>query len=240
MSLATLYLKLAPKLNQTTIVRGPVSVSPPPPPPPPPPTTASTSVVATVIATSPFSVNYANSGGPGDTLKPRFIFPGGLTVDGYVLQVGDTVLINFNTAIYSGLYICTVDGISDGRWVLTRDSRMITAAQIQNTIVTAGGTGTSLKFTMWLCSNVGNVTVGTTPIAFRQLNSSGTGNDLNYVYNQAVAASTWTITHNLNKYPSVSIVDSANDNVFGNVVYDSANSLTINFSAAFAGTAYLN
>lgn len=66
------------------------------------------------------------------------------------------------------------------------------------------------------------------------------GTDAFYLHNQMVASSTWTITHNLNKYPSVTIVTSAGDEVEGNVSYTSINSVQLTFSAPFGGKAYLN
>jgi len=67
-----------------------------------------------------------------------------------------------------------------------------------------------------------------------------TSGDKNFVFTQANPATTWTITHNLNKFPSVSVVDSANDIVYGDVTYTNTNSLTVTFTAAFSGKAYLN
>lgn len=61
-----------------------------------------------------------------------------------------------------------------------------------------------------------------------------------YIHNQGVPAISWTITHNLGKYPNINIVDSANADVIGEIVYDSLNQLTVTFSAAFSGKAYLN
>jgi len=52
--------------------------------------------------------------------------------------------------------------------------------------------------------------------------------------------SEWTITHNLGKFPSVTVVDSANSVVVGDVDYTNSNILTITFSAAFSGCAFLN
>jgi hypothetical protein len=66
------------------------------------------------------------------------------------------------------------------------------------------------------------------------------GSDLNYVHNQSVAESEWLITHNLDKYPSVTIVDSTNDECEGNVLHVSTNQVLITFSAPFAGRAFLN
>ena len=61
-----------------------------------------------------------------------------------------------------------------------------------------------------------------------------------YVHNQASAATTWSITHNLKFYPNVSIVDSALSHVMGEVTYINENSLTVSFSSAFSGKAFLS
>lgn len=62
----------------------------------------------------------------------------------------------------------------------------------------------------------------------------------NYIHDQQVASTTWTVNHNMNKYPSVNVVDTANDEVTGDVKYNSLNQITISFTAAFSGKAYLN
>jgi hypothetical protein len=61
-----------------------------------------------------------------------------------------------------------------------------------------------------------------------------------YVFNQNNPSATWTITHNLGRRPSVTVVDSAGTVVIGEVTYTSDNALTIRFSAGFSGQAYLN
>lgn len=64
--------------------------------------------------------------------------------------------------------------------------------------------------------------------------------DKNFVFNQAIASTSWSIVHNLGKFPSVTIVDSANTVVVGQIVNIDTNSLTLNFNAPFSGKAYLN
>lgn len=64
--------------------------------------------------------------------------------------------------------------------------------------------------------------------------------DKNYLHTQVAPASTWTIVHNLGKYPAVAIIDSAGDLVHGDVHYDSTNQVTLTFGSAFSGTASLN
>lgn len=61
-----------------------------------------------------------------------------------------------------------------------------------------------------------------------------------YVHNQIAANNVWEINHNLGKFPSVSIVDSAGTVVIGDVSHIDINNLTISFASGFAGTAYLN
>lgn len=69
----------------------------------------------------------------------------------------------------------------------------------------------------------------------------GTGaSHTTFTHNQNSASATWTITHNLNCFPSVMVVDSAGSVVYGNIEYLDANSLRLTFVASFGGKAYLN
>jgi len=61
-----------------------------------------------------------------------------------------------------------------------------------------------------------------------------------YTHSQMVPAADWTITHNLARFPSVTVIDSAGSTVVGDVEYLSNNAIAVHFNAAFAGTAYLN
>lgn len=62
----------------------------------------------------------------------------------------------------------------------------------------------------------------------------------NYVHTQQVASDIWEITHSLNKYPSVTIVDTSGNLVIGSVHYISTSKIVVKFSAPFSGVAYLN
>ena len=64
--------------------------------------------------------------------------------------------------------------------------------------------------------------------------------DKNFVFTQAVASNTWVIQHNLNKFPSVTSVNVNNIEMFGEVVFTDVNNLTINFTSASSGKAYIN
>lgn len=61
-----------------------------------------------------------------------------------------------------------------------------------------------------------------------------------YVHNQAAPDDVWAVQHDLGKFPSVTVVDSAGAQVEGSVTFVDDTSLTIEFSAAFSGRAYLN
>lgn len=60
-----------------------------------------------------------------------------------------------------------------------------------------------------------------------------------FTHNQSSASDTWIITHTLDGFPSVTVVDSAGTVVIGEVKYDSTSQVTISFEAAFAGKAHL-
>lgn len=77
------------------------------------------------------------------------------------------------------------------------------------------------------------------------LQTTRTGNTIEiksttYIHEQAVASSVWHINHNLNKHPSVSVVDSAGTQVACGVSYDDNNNITLSMNGAFKGFAYLN
>ena len=64
--------------------------------------------------------------------------------------------------------------------------------------------------------------------------------DKNFVFTQAVPSIEWTVQHNMDKFPSVSVVNNNNILMYGNTTYVDTNNLIINFSAGFSGKAYLN
>lgn len=94
--------------------------------------------------------------------------------------------------------------------------------------------------------SVGTVTSGSVP----QVTITGTAPNqtLNFVlptagvytHTQGTSASTWTITHNLGYYPSVTVVDNGDNVVIGDVSYISPNQVSVSFSASFGGKAYLS
>ena len=69
------------------------------------------------------------------------------------------------------------------------------------------------------------------------LSSQGTPT---FEFTQGVPATTWNITHDLGKFPSITVIDTGNTVVTGEYNYTSNKTVTLTFSAAFAGKAYLN
>lgn len=64
--------------------------------------------------------------------------------------------------------------------------------------------------------------------------------EMTYVHEQLIPAAVWEISHPLQKYPSVSVVDSAGSLFVGDVVYKDNANVQLTFVSAFAGKAYLN
>ena len=60
-----------------------------------------------------------------------------------------------------------------------------------------------------------------------------------YRHSQTVSSVDWHIEHNLNKFPNVVVIDSANNYVIGEVEYIDPNILILHFKSPFKGTAYL-
>lgn len=65
------------------------------------------------------------------------------------------------------------------------------------------------------------------------------GNTRRHVHAQATPAESWIITHNLGGKPSVTVVDSADTYVVGEVTYNSTSQVTVAFTTPFSGYAYL-
>jgi hypothetical protein len=65
------------------------------------------------------------------------------------------------------------------------------------------------------------------------------GNTRRHVHTQASPSTTWTINHTLGGKPSVTVVDSADTMVIGEVTYNSNSQVVVEFTAAFSGYAYL-
>lgn len=61
-----------------------------------------------------------------------------------------------------------------------------------------------------------------------------------YIHNQISPSSIWTITHNLGRYPSATVVDSGGNVVVGDVSYINNTQIKVSFTTEFSGKAYVN
>jgi hypothetical protein len=62
-----------------------------------------------------------------------------------------------------------------------------------------------------------------------------------YVHYQSAAASVWTVTHNLGYFAGgISVIDSGESIVVGDVTHTSINQFTVSFSTAFSGKVYVS
>tara|TARA_R110000787_G_scaffold3543_2_gene13833 strand:+ start:3808 stop:4545 length:738 start_codon:yes stop_codon:yes gene_type:complete len=69
---------------------------------------------------------------------------------------------------------------------------------------------------------------------------SNTPGDLNEVVNLTPSAAVFVVSHNLGKYPAVSIIDGTSETIICEVVYDSLNVCTLTFNEQFTGKAIFN
>ena len=65
-------------------------------------------------------------------------------------------------------------------------------------------------------------------------------NSTTFIFEQGIASDVWVITHNLNKAPSITLVDSSGAEFQARKVYNSLNQVTIYLNGATTGKAYLN
>lgn len=78
------------------------------------------------------------------------------------------------------------------------------------------------------------------PVSGRAVSSAITQATATFVFDAAEASDVWEITHNLNKYPTVTVVDSAGTEQTGCVEYVNENVCRVKMNSAFKGKAYLN
>ncbi len=61
-----------------------------------------------------------------------------------------------------------------------------------------------------------------------------------FVYDRGgIPASSWSIQHNLNKYPQVSLIDDAGNEIEADVFYSDLNNVSVSFASPVSGKAVL-
>ena len=111
-------------------------------------------------------------------------------------------------------------------------------------VTTTGGTivsaSTSRGTSVSLTSSSTSISVTSPAVNPISVTSNATVGDKTKTHIQGVASSVWIVTHNLNKYPSVSVTDSAGSTVIGMIEYNSLNQVTLTFKASFSGRVHFN
>lgn len=85
-------------------------------------------------------------------------------------------------------------------------------------------------------------------IAALELGGSGGGSgegvtgegDKNYYHSQGTPQEEWVIEHNLGKYPAVTVINSAGEQIYCDVKFDSINQVTLKFGSPLSGSAFMN
>ena len=145
-----------------------------------------------VTTTSNLTAIYSNgTSGVGATLTNSGT-QAAITIDSRVLVVGERVLVkDQTTALQNGFYKVTTVGTASTNWVLTRTVDADQDSEITPGAFTFVEEGTVGANNGYVCTNVGAITIGTTPITFVQFSGAGsviagdgltkTGNTLNAV-----------------------------------------------------------
>ncbi len=139
--------------------------------------------LATAGALSPANAYLNGASGVGATLIATSF--GALSVDGSAVAVSDRILVkNEATLANNGIYSVTATGGGAAFYTLTRAADQNTTGEFSGTFV-AVPNGTANANTLWICTAVSPVTVGTTDITWSQFapNAAGTaGGDLTGTY----------------------------------------------------------
>ena len=66
------------------------------------------------------------------------------------------------------------------------------------------------------------------------------GSDKNYSHIQDVPSTLWTVSHNLNKIPSVTILNNSGEEIYADINVINNNTIQILFTMSIAGKAICN
>jgi hypothetical protein len=126
-----------------------------------------------VATTVNLNATYANGTlGVGATLTNAGSLAA-LSIDGVSLTTSDRVLVkNQSTAAQNGIYAVTTVGSGSVAWVLTRATDYDQASEVAEGTYTIVAAGTVQFGTLWIESNVGPFTIGTTAINWIELQTA--------------------------------------------------------------------
>lgn len=156
------------------------------------------------------------------------------TLDGVSLKRGDRVLVKDQLdPITNGIY-----RVKEGVWNRAADADTSFKVTTGMTILVMEGSNALKQFVL---TTPDPIIINRTPLTFQMLTGApGVGDDIAYTHVQSVASQTWVINHGLNKFPSVTLVDSTNTEVVADISHISTLQCEVSFSSPQTGTAYLN
>lgn len=184
-----------------------------------------------------FSYIFYNSSFGGSSTRPA----GSMTINTYYKSVlfSDVTTIKVSDKMYqsSGIISNAIDTFTDKQIIIAKNTDQNVFGVFTCTAVAQDPVETSF-YDLTLRYERGNGSLEVEQ--FYSIILYAGAQDKEYRHNQNSASSTWTINHNLNKFPTVVVFDSAGSQAVGAISHDSKNQLTITFSASFSGIAYLN
>jgi hypothetical protein len=184
-----------------------------------------------------FSYIFYNSSFGGSSTRPA----GSMTISTYYKSVlfSDVTTIKVSDKMYqsSGVVPNAIDSFTDKQVIIAKNTDQNVFGVFTCTAVTQDPVETNF-YDLTLRYEKGNGSLEVEQ--FYSIMLYAGAQDKEYRHDQNSASSTWTINHNLNKFPAVIVFDSAGSQAVGAITHDSKNQLTITFSASFSGIAYLN
>ncbi len=160
-----------------------------------------------------------------------------LGIPANIVQAAALAAAGLVTRLASGSWVARVLTGVAGRTVVANGDGSAGDPTVDLAAVSNSGTG-SLQATN--VDAYGRVT-GTRAVTTDDLPATAVhAYDRNLVFVQGTPLASWSIAHNLGKYPSVTVVNSAGDEVVADVNFVDANNLVLTFATSFAGKAFIN
>ena len=142
---------------------------------------------------------------------------------GIYVEPNDIVFVKFPQNSSVDKYVETILGENE-----TPENLVISAEEILDKLKTVDGEGSGLDADMLDGKHASEFVLKT------EFNIS------TFTHNQLSPEKEWNVVHNLNRFPTVTVVDSGGSVVLGDVQYIDENQIKIVFTTGFSGKAYLN
>lgn len=187
------------------------------------------------------------------TIGSRFKYtrPGSETTEGYIKFTSDQgINVAFNTITSIVIHEKTLAGVDI--------SNLYSSIIDSQVLIQKAGDASKFGVFKWKSSAVDNKNLTQYDVTLEYVGGNGALedeqdyllslllfdasdlSDKNHVHNQAVGSSTWTINHGLNKKPSVSITNTFDEKIYGEIEYIDLNNVKIYFVSNVSGKAIFN